>query len=448
MSNSYHFIGIGGIGMSGIARLLLSQGMAVSGSDIASNGMTNTLAHAGAVIYEGHAEKNLPLESTVIYSSDIKSDNPEYQAALKNGSKLIHRSDMLAELLAAKKALAVTGTHGKTTVSSLLSTVLVEANLDPCFAVGGIIKSSGCNSRWGKGDFFSFEADESDRSFLKYHPYGAIITNIDNDHLVNFENNFDCLLEHFRTFIYQVKSPAHVFWCCDDSHLSKMEINGQSFGFNSKSDWKISRAVQHGFRMIFDIENRGNLYKNIELSLTGMHNVLNATAVFGLCIHLGIPEKNIRRTLESFQGVSRRCENKGNWKGIDFIDDYAHHPTEIRATLEAIKHATKERRLVAVFQPHRYSRIIDCLGFYGTIFNQADQIIITDIYAAGESPLPHISHAVIQKEIEENSPVPHCYIPRPDLSCFLRKFLQKGDVLVTLGAGDITRLTNEIICHE
>lgn len=445
MKESYHFIGIGGIGMSGLARLLLSRNIKVTGSDIAFNPVIEGLIKEGAVIHRGQAAENVSPQTTIVFSSDIKADNPEYQAAQKMQCSLLHRADLLAHLLEGYKSLAVAGTHGKTTTSSLLATVLVDAGVDPSFAIGGMLPAFQSNARFGRGEFFAFEADESDRSFLKYHPFGAIVTNIDNDHLVNYEGSFDLLIENFKLFMQQVQSSRHLFWCKDDRHLEQLAFPGQTYGFHPDSDWRIVSVKQDGFRMYVDLEHQEQSYSNIELALVGHHNVLNAAAVFGLSIMLGIPEASIRQSFKSFQGVLRRCENKGSYGDIQFLDDYAHHPTELQTTLQGIRQAIGQRRLIAVFQPHRYSRTQDCLGSFGTIFDAADEFIITDIFGAGEIPIPNLSHETIKKEIEQHSTVSCHYVPRPALSHFLSQFVQPYDVVVTLGAGDVTKLSNETL---
>jgi UDP-N-acetylmuramate--alanine ligase len=442
---SYHFIGIGGIGMSGLARLLLSQNQTVTGSDLAFNAMIETLIKEGAVIHKGQAAENVSSHAKVVYTSDIRADNPEYQAAIKMQCALLHRSDLLAELLKGQKSLAVAGTHGKTTTSSLLATVLMDAGWDPSFAIGGMLPAYQSNARFGKGDYFAFEADESDRSFLKYHPFGAIVTNIDNDHLNNYEGSFDLLVDNFKLFMSQVQSGRHLFWCRDDLHLSRLHFPGQSYGLHPESDWKVTSIDQNGFKMIFDLEHQKNRYAKIEIALAGRHNVLNAAAVFGLALSLGLPEASIRQTFQTFRGVLRRCENKGSCHGVQFFDDYAHHPTEIQTTLQGIRQAIGTQRLIVIFQPHRYSRTQDCLGSYGTIFDAADELLITDIFGAGEAPIPHLSHACIQEEVEKSSAVSCRYVPRPALAHYLSQFVQPLDVVVTLGAGDITKLSGETL---
>ncbi len=445
MANSYHFIGIGGIGMSGLARLLLSQKIPVTGSDIAFNAIIEGLIREGAVIHKGQSAENIPPQAMVVYTSDVKSDNPEFQAALKMQCAMLHRADLLAELLKGHQALAVAGTHGKTTTSSLLATVLIDANLDPSFAVGGMLPAFQSNACFGKGELFAFEADESDRSFLKYHPFGAIVTNIDNDHLNNYDGSITLLIDAFKQFMDQVQSFRHLFWCRDDAYLSQLNFHGQTYGFDPNSQWKIVSMRQEGFKTLFDLEYQGHLYSEIELALVGRHNVLNAAAVFGLAHTLGVSEASIRQSFKTFKGVLRRCETKGICQGILFLDDYAHHPTEIQTTLQGIRQAIGTQRLIAVFQPHRYTRTKDCLGQYGSIFEAADEILVTDIYGAGETPIPNLSHEQILQEIHQESKAICRYVPRSALSHYLSQSVQPDDVVVTLGAGDITKLANETI---
>lgn len=445
MSDNYHFIGIGGIGMSGLARLLLDQNFFVSGSDIAFNYTIEGLIKAGATIHKGQAASNITAGTTVVYSSDIQADNPEYSAALSLQCPLLHRSDLLARLTKDKCSLAVAGTHGKTTTSSLLATVLVEAGVDPSFAVGGMLPQFQSNSHCGQSDLFVFEADESDGSFLKYTPFGAIVTNIDNDHLDAYTGSTAVLTEAFRTFLSQVKSSEHVFWCGDDPHLLQLHVKGQSYGLGESCDWRVSNVQQNGFHLFFDLKGPETAYSEIALNLSGMHNALNAAAVFALASSLNISEESIRKSLKTFKGILRRCERKGEFEGVLFIDDYAHHPTEILTTLQGIRRAVQSRRLIAVFQPHRYSRTRACLGQYGQVFGSADEVIVTDIYGAGEAPILGLSHEQIIHEIRQAMDIPVQYVPRSALGHQLSQFVQPHDVVVTLGAGDITKVASEAL---
>lgn len=439
-----HFIGIGGIGMSGLARIMLAQNIHVSGSDLSANHITEGLINAGAHVSIGQSAQNIAsANTTVIYSSDIKKDNPEYQQALKLNCPLLHRSDLLALLMQQHKSLAVTGTHGKTTTSALLTAVLSEAGQKPSFAIGGIVPQFQTNAAKQQGEYFVAEADESDGTFLKYHPFGAIITNIDFDHMNHFLTE-SALITAFHQFATQVTSPQHLFWCGDDARLSALKLPGISYGFGAHCDLCITSFTQVGWNIHFDIEFKKKKYSDIQLSLIGRHNALNAAAVFGLALSLGLSEQDIRKAFISFGGVMRRCEKKAELQGVLFLDDYAHHPTEIKTTLDGIRKATEERRLIAVFQPHRYSRTKDCLGTYKNIFDAADELFITDIYASGETPIPGLSHQQIIEEIQLASKLPCQYVPRSDLINTISSHLLPHDVVVTLGAGDITKLGTDI----
>lgn len=439
-----HFIGIGGIGMSGLARILLRKKVPVTGSDLASSYVTDGLKQAGAEVFIGHDAKYISSNSTVVYNTDIKKDNPELLAAQNLQCQMLHRSDLLHYLMNGYKTLAVTGTHGKTTTSALLTAAFVNEGLDPCFAVGGIITQLHANASYGEGNYFIAEADESDGSFLKYHPYGAIITNIDLDHM-NYFGTEEALITAFHQFAAKVESPQHLFWCGDDYRLQNLKLPGVSYGVGPSCMLRAVNITQKGWITSFDIEFRGKCYPKIKSTLIGHHNVLNALAVFGLGLSLGIKESALRRTLETFEGVGRRCEKKGEMQKILLLDDYAHHPTEVKTTLEGIRNSISEKRLVTVFQPHRYSRTKDCLGSYGNIFEAADVLFITDIFAATESPIPGVTHEAVLAEIQNNSTIPCRYVPRKQLADTLAKFLQPHDVMVTLGAGDVTKLSGEIL---
>lgn len=445
MTSHFHFIGIGGIGMSALAKILLEKGCPVSGSDIAQTPITHRLSQLGAKIYVGHHESQIPQNAFVIYSSDIHPDNVEFIAAKNRDCILMHRADLLAHLTTGYKTLAVAGTHGKTTTSSLLTTVLYEAHLQPAFAIGGILPAFESNASHGQGSYFVIEADESDRSFLKYSPFGAICTNIDNDHLVNYNHDMQLLISHFQSFLNNVTSSKHLLWCKDDPLLDSLGCSGMSYGFHPDSSWHILNAHQNGFSMTFDLSFENHTYSDIFVSLAGKHNVLNSAAVFALATQLGIEENAIRSSFSSFKGVLRRCEKKGVINNIEFIDDYAHHPTEIETTLKGLKQAIGKKRLVTVFQPHRYSRVKDCHIQYGSVFDASDVLVLTDIYAAGESPIPGISAQSIKSEIEKQSNLLCHYVPRNELKHFMTDLLQENDVMISLGAGDITKLSAEII---
>lgn len=445
MTRKCHFIGIGGIGMSGLARILLSKKEHVSGSDLASNYVTEGLIKAGAKIFVGHSPQNISSDMTVIYTSDIKHDNPEFRAAQSMECTMLHRSDLLVQLMKGYNTLAVAGTHGKTTTTALLTAVLMEGGLDPSFAVGGMLPQFHANAGHGTGEYFVAEADESDGTFLKYNPWGAIVTNIDDDHMDYYKTS-ENLDNAFKTYMEKVSS-NRLFWCGDDVRLSQLNPGGISYGFGRQNTLVLSKYRQEGWKIFFNVDFKGRHYENIAVSLTGRHNALNAGAVFGLALTVGISEKNIRQALLHFKGVMRRCEHKGESHGVLVVDDYAHHPTEVKVTLKAVREAVQEKRLIAVFQPHRYSRTEACLGTYGNCFDEADEVIVTDIYGAGEPPLPGLSSLQIVQEIKSKSNIPCRYVPRNNLLKELEIVLRPFDVVITLGAGDITRLGLELLSH-
>lgn len=446
-TESYHFVGIGGIGMSGLARILLQKKNAVvSGSDLARSGVTESLSAAGAELFYGHSERHIRARQTVVYSSDIRQDNPEYQAALHLHCPMLHRSDLLAKLMEGYRAWLVTGTHGKTTTTALLAWVLIKAARDPSYAIGGIVAGLQANSGYGEGEDFVAEADESDGSFLRYAPNGAIITNIDLDHMTHFGSEM-ALIDAFHTFARKVKSSEYLFWCGDDVRLKNLKLRGTSYGFNENCSLRASDFRQKGWHTYFDIHFEGKTYREVPLALTGRHNVSNALAVFGLCLRLGVSESQIREAFRTFPGVARRCERKCEAHQVLVIDDYAHHPSEIQVTLRAIRDAIGERRLIAVYQPHRYTRTQDCIGLFGKVFDEADEVIITDIYAAREIPLPNVTHDLVVREIASGSRVPVRYIPRGRLKGHITTVVRPYDVVVMLGAGDVTRLSQEVADH-
>ncbi|MEI6242380.1 MAG: UDP-N-acetylmuramate--L-alanine ligase, partial [Chlamydiota bacterium] len=333
---SYHFIGIGGIGMSALARILKEKGNTVQGSDLSTTGMVETLQQEGIKVFSSHDEKWVDPSCKVIYSTAIEENNPEYQKAISLRMPLLHRSDLLQELMEGFHPLFVTGTHGKTTTSALLSTVLVESEMDPSFVVGGIVRLYGKNARRGLGSYFVAEADESDGSFLKGNPFGAIITNLEREHMDHWktEENLD---NAFSTFAKKVISKDHLFWCKEDLRLQKLSMMGTSYGFQASAALRASDVRFEKGGMYFTVHFEGKDYKEVFLPMIGRHNVLNALAVFGLSLRLGISEEKIRRAFSRFQGTKRRQEYIGEVSSVSFFDDYGHHPTEIKNTLEAFQ---------------------------------------------------------------------------------------------------------------
>lgn len=430
--------------MSGLARLALNKNIVVTGSDIASNHFTHSLCNDGASISLGHSYDNIHPDMTVIYSTDIKQDNPEFLAAKNHNCEMLHRSELLQILMQSHQSLAVAGTHGKTTTSSLLTWVLESCGESPSYAIGGIIPQLSSNSGTGNGKHFVAEACESDGTFLNYSPFGAILTNIDFDHM-DFYGTESALISAFKSFTAKVSSHKHLFWCGDDVHLRKLNPQGVNYGFGNNCRLKATNFKQKEWILSFDAELDGVAFKNVEVALTGKHNALNALAVFGLALALGLKENDVRKGLITFGGVLRRCEKKGEVNGILFLDDYAHHPTELKATISAVRHAIGERRLIIVYQPHRYTRTQDCKGMYEGVFSDADELFITEIYAAREKPIPGVSHEIVVSEARGGIGNRCHHINRASIVAKISDVLRPHDVFLTLGAGDITLLCGEVM---
>lgn len=444
IDNSYHFIGIGGIGMSGLARILLQRGCKVSGSDLNNSILLEILKKEGASVYIGHQASHVPVQGKVVCSSDIALTNVEYKEAQKKGLTLIHRSTLLQELMEGYFSLLVTGTHGKTTTSSLLAHTLVFSGEKASYSIGGIVQSLQSNGASGEGKWFVAEADESDGSFLAYKPYGAIVTNIDLDHL-NFWKTEENLLQGFLKFYQKVEQKEFLFWCADDERLASLDLEGVSYGFSNVADLKIEEAFYLGWKSSFTLSWKGKRYEGIEIPLIGAHNVLNATAVFGLCIQIGLEETQIRQAFSQFLGVKRRAEKKGEASGVAIYDDYAHHPVEIGATLTALHKASQGRRVVVLFQPHRFTRTKDCFEEFAPALQNADFIVLTDVYGAGEEPIDQINSENLFKTLVKLNSSNSCYIPKENLLEEVLQLIKPEDVVVTMGAGDITQLGPKLL---
>lgn len=447
----HHFIGIGGVGMSALARLMLQQGVKVTGSDCSASVVTENLSKEGATIYVGHAADQVPSDAMVVYSSDIPKSNCEWQQAQKTPNHLLHRAELLAKLMKTKRALTVTGTHGKTTTSALLAWVLTGGGLNPSFAIGGFLNAPLHNGAHGSGTEFVAEADESDGSFLNYHSFGSIVTNVDSDHLPYF-GNFQNIKQAFSQFMRQVERCDLLFWCRDDQGLQEMAMlneipAGVSYGFNSQADLRAFNYRQEGWNSLFSCEWNGKIYEDICVALPGRHAALNALAVFGMALTLGVEESRLRATLASFPGVERRFTNRGQARSVLVIDDYGHHPTEVCSALAAIKGTIEGRRLIALYQPHRYTRTRDCLGTYKCqgIFDSADCVLVTDIYASGEPAIEGVSHEQIVQEVLHDFKGAVCEaVSRDQLEDRLFEILRPHDVVVCLGAGDISAFSKKL----
>jgi UDP-N-acetylmuramate--alanine ligase len=433
---TYHFIGIGGIGMSALARILIQKKEIVKGSDKKFNSELANLKKNKAKIFLNHKKENISKNDVVIFSSAInKQINPEYLQAKKLNLQIFHRSDLLNEIMQGYEKILITGSHGKTTTTSLISYVFSKANLDPSFVIGGISKAFNTNAHLGKGKQFIAESDESDGSFLKTKAKAAIVTNLDYEHL-SYWKSFDNLKKAYIKFFDLIENKDNLLWCKDCKNLNDINPNGISYGFSTKAKAVCSNVRQIGFFTYFDIKYKNKIYKDIKLNMIGEHNVLNATAVFILSLNFNIEEKYIREAFFTFLGTKRRFDKIGTYRKIDFFDDYAHHPSEIKACLKAIRGAEKERRIVAIFQAHRYSRLKDSINDLKDAFNDVDELIITDIYSAGEEKDKIIDEKYLENFLKDFVKVK--YIPDEYLNLYLKENLEIYDLVIALGAGDIS----------
>lgn len=451
-SEHVHFVGIGGYGMSAIARVMLDMGYTVSGSDVAQKELTDKLGECGATIYIGHQATNIEGANAVVYSTSVPDDNVELRAAQEHGIPLLHRSEMLAKLLNDRKGIAVSGAHGKTTTSAMIAQVMELCGIDLTYIIGGEIVGVGGNAKVGKSEFVVAEADESDGSFLEYHPYLGIVTNIEADHLENYNGSFDNLKRAYKQFLGQVRSDGKAIVCGDDPYIRQLlpgiRTEVVTYGISGEADLTASHIRSARRETTFVVWEQGKRLGEVKLSVPGRHNVNNALATIAVCLHAGIPFTRIARALPSFRGTKRRFQLIGEVAGITIIDDYAHHPTEIEATIEAAKSIGK--RIIAVFQPQRYSRTYFLLDGFSRAFSEADEVVITNIYSpVGEEQIPGVNSRRLSELVRENSNpnVTFC-ATNDDVSQYLLASVRPGDLVLTMGAGDIwtvaERLTEKL----
>lgn len=448
MHKHYFLIGIGGIGMSGIAHLLLKKGIKVSGSDLKENKAISQLKSLGAKIFVGHDSGNISGCDVIVYSSAIKSNNPEFAAAVKANIPVIKRAQALAKLMEDKSVITVTGSHGKTTTTSLAAYLLLEAGLSPTMAIGGILKNIGQNASQGQSEYFVAEADESDGSFLYYRPKYSIITNIDYEHM-DYYQSFKNVLAAYREFIDQTDPQGCLFCCSDDENLMTLvkSYKGKlvKFGLKEKAQIQARNIKIDGLASDFDVYWKDKSLARFHLALGGEHNISNALSVVALGLELEIPLEVIAKAFAGYKGAGRRLEIKFQDKDFTVIDDYAHHPTEIRATLAALKH-THPSRIVAVFQPHRYSRTQLLLEEFGKCFAQADVVLLTDIYPASEPAIPGVTSELVLEKIKHNFPdkIVKC-ASKEQIPALVQEILNPGDTLIILGAGDIIKVSDVVV---
>ena len=439
-----HFVGIGGIGMSGIAEVLLDMGFEVHGSDLKEGETTRALQLKGAVVRIGHREDNIDSADVVVTSSAVKVDNPEIKRARALGTPVIPRAEMLAELMRLKHGIAVAGSHGKTTTTSLVAAILNEGKLDPTVIIGGKVNQLGSNARVGRGDTLVAEADESDGSFLRLTPTIAVVTNLDLEHVDHYTGGLAELSAAFLSFINKVPFYGLCVLCIDEENvqtlLPKVERRHVTYGRSRQADYQAADVVLEGLSSVFKVRKRGNELGEVRLNLVGAHNVLNALAAVAVGDELGIDFETIKAALAAFQGVQRRFTHKGEQRGVLVVDDYGHHPTEIRATLAAARAAYPQRRLVMLFQPHRYTRTAALKDDFARCFNDADIVLITPVYAAGEAPIEGATGAALAEAAHQHGHKDaRAVASLDDGVALLSMLVRTGDLVLTQGAGDITQ---------
>ena len=435
-----HMVGIGGVGMSGIAEVLLNRGYLVTGSDLKLSPITARLVSLGARVSQGHSKDQLDEVDLVVFSSAVKKNNPELSEAQRRKIPTIPRAEMLAELMRMKYGITVAGTHGKTTTTSMIAAVLGNGGLDPTVVLGGRLDTFGSNAKLGTGEFMVVEADESDRSFLLLSPTVAIVTNIDEDHMESYSSVED-LKNTFIEFVNKVPFYGVVVLCLDDtvarSIVPKIKRRVITYGFCKEADLHITNTSHQGLKSEFFLHNRGNLVGRFKLKIPGKHNILNAVASIAVGLDLGISVEALRFSLTNFSGVDRRFQLKGTINGITVVDDYAHHPTEIAVTLDAAKQLQPDR-LVVVFQPHRYTRTQYCFEAFVKVLQAADLIFLTDIYAAGEESIKGLTSNKLCNAIRKDGHRHTYYLNNlTEIASQLSSHLKEGDVLITMGAGNI-----------
>ncbi len=438
-----HFVGIGGIGMSGIAELLLNMGYEVRGSDIAESETTRRLSGLGARVHLGHTAEHIGDAQVVVYSSAVSLANPECAAARDRGLPVIPRAEMLAEIMRMKHSIAVAGTHGKTTTTSMLATILAKAGMDPTAIIGGKLDMFDSNARLGEGSLLVAEADESDRSFLKLLPIVALVTNIEEEHMDCYRD-LDDIRQTYVEFLNKVPFYGFTMVCLDNENiqhiLSQLKRKVYTYGTHTQAVYRLTEATFNGFDSSFTVHRRDRTLGEIHLRVPGMHNCLNALGAVGCALELGIDFAVIQDGLSAFSGVQRRFHVRGETGGVMVMDDYAHHPTEIKATLAALKNAFPARRIVAVFQPHRYTRTRDLFREFVTAFYDAHELFITEIYAASEAPLEGVTGQALYEEIKQHGLRQVHYAPdKEDLPSLLKDAAQPDDLVIFLGAGDVWR---------
>ncbi len=455
-----HFIGIGGVGMGGIAEVMHNLGFRVSGSDLGTNALTARLSAIGVTVYRGHQSAQVEEADVVVISTAVPEDNPELVRARELGLPVVRRAEMLAELFRFQQGIAVAGTHGKTTTTSLVASLLTEGGMDPTYVIGGQLTSSSTNAYLGDSDWLVAEADESDASFLYLQPVMAIVTNIDADHLSTYGGDFEKLKQTFVEFLLHLPFYGLAIVCLDDENikevLPRVARPVRTYGFDELADVRATNVTQEGLRMRFDViidtGDVTSVISDIVLNMPGHHNVLNALAAITVALELGVDVKASKRALSRFAGIGRRAQKLGtlhvDGKRADLVDDYGHHPTEVGATIAAIRGGWPERRLVVVFQPHRFTRTRDLFDDFAEVLSAPDVLVLTEVYAAGESPITGADGRSLARAIRARGAADPIFVESiDDVPEQLSRVIEDGDVVLTLGAGSVGALAKSLPAH-
>ena len=452
--NTIHFVGIGGSGMGGIAEVLLNLGYRVQGSDLRANDVTRRLAKLGATIMIGHRPEHADAADVVVVSSAVSRDNPEVVRALERRVPVVPRAEMLGELMRFRYSIAIAGTHGKTTTTSLVASMLAEGNEDPTFVIGGRLKSAASNARLGTGRFLVAEADESDASFMHLQPMIAIVTNIDHDHLATYGGDFGSLKQSFVDFLHNLPFYGLAVLCTDDANVRAIlpQVARQviGYGFGEGADLRAVDVRRDGPRTHYTAVRRGATGGlDVTVNLAGLHNVLNSLAAIAVAQEVGIDDAAIRRALANFAGIDRRMQHIADVAvaggTVTIVDDYGHHPAEIAATLDAVRQAWGGRRIVLAFQPHRYTRTRDLLDDFAGVLSGADVLLVTEVYAAGEAEIPGADGRAICRAVRTRGQVEPVFVGKVDeLAPAIGALLEAGDVIVMMGAGSISAAAHEL----
>lgn len=452
--STIHFVGIGGAGMCGIAEVLLNQGYQITGSDIKESPNTERLKSLGAIIFIGHDPKNVKKADVVVYSSAIDRKNPEIKAAISHVKPLIARAEMLAELMRYRHSIAIAGTHGKTTTTSIVSSILAAGGLDPTFVIGGLLNSAGANAQLGQSRYLVAEADESDASFMHLQPMVAVVTNIEADHMSTYGGDFANLKKYFVDFLHNLPFYGLAVLCIDDPVVreilplvSRPKI---TYGFSKNADFRIKNLTQKKQTTEFEVQQRGKKKPlKVKLNMPGRHNALNATAAIVIASDEGVKDKDIKSGIQKFSGVSRRFDVQGEF-GVEggsvlLVDDYGHHPTEVEATIKALRDGWPKNRLVMIYQPHRYSRTKDLYEDFVEVLSGVDVLLLLEVYSAGEKKIAGADSRSLCRSIRLRGKVDPIYVQKEaDIHDVLQGLVRAGDVVLTQGAGSVGALAKEI----